>query len=249
MEHITAHDIAQMIDHSLLNPKLTRQETEDGCRLALAYNCASVCVKPCDVTTAVEILRGSNVLVTTVIGFPHGSNLTEVKVFEAERAINQGCVEIDMVQNIGRLLSGDYSLVEADIRAVVETAHRQNVIVKIIFENAYLTDEQKIKVCQFCATAGADYTKTATGYAPTGATIHDLKLMRSNTPPHMRVKAAGGVRQLSDALAVRAVGVSRFGCTTTAKMLDLAKDLEKKRELIVPDLDSVKELQYLINNT
>jgi deoxyribose-phosphate aldolase len=245
MNTITAYDIAQMIDHSLLNPKFTRQEVEAGCRLAREYECVTVCVKPCDVELAYGILKDSKVVTTSVIGFPHGSNLTEVKVFEAKRAIEQGCGEIDMVMNIGRFLSGDYDLVLKDITAVTEAAHARKVLVKVILENAYLTPELIKKACEICTKAGVDYTKTATGYAPTGARISDLRIMRANTPPSMRVKAAGGVRSLDDALAVRAVGVTRFGCTTTEKMVKDAREREAKGELIVPDEKDVQELAYL----
>jgi deoxyribose-phosphate aldolase len=245
MNTITALDIAQMIDHSLLNPKFTRQEVEAGCRLAMEYECVTVCVKPCDAALAYGILKDSEVVTTTVIGFPHGSNLTEIKVLETRRAIEEGCGEVDMVMNIGRFLSGDYNLVQDDIQAVGEEAHRLGALVKLIFENAYLTAEQIKKACELATAAKVDFTKTATGYAPYGARIADLRIMRANTPPSMRVKAAGGVRQLDDALAVRAVGVSRFGCTTTAKMIQEAREREARGELIVPPADAVRELAYL----
>jgi deoxyribose-phosphate aldolase len=245
MNTISALDIAKMIDHSLLNPKFTRQEVDAGCRLAREYDCATVCVKPCDVELAYGILKDSGVVTTSVIGFPHGSNITEVKVLEAGRAIEQGCGEIDMVMNIGRFLSGDYDLVLDDIRAVTEEAHKRKVLIKVILENAYLTAEQIKKACELCVAAGVDFTKTATGYAPSGARIADLRIMRANTPPSMRVKAAGGVRLLDDALAVRAVGVTRFGCTTTEKMVKEAREREAKGELIVPNAEDVLELAYL----
>jgi deoxyribose-phosphate aldolase len=245
MNTITALDIAKMIDHSLLNPKFTRQEVEAGCRLAMEYACVTVCVKPCDVSLAYGMLKDSGVVTTTVIGFPHGSNLTEIKVLETRRAIEQGCGEVDMVMNIGRFLSGDYDLVRDDIQAVGGEAHRLGALVKVIFENAYLTAEQIKKACELATAAKVDFTKTATGYAPYGARIADLRIMRANTPAGMRVKAAGGVRQLDDALAVRAVGVSRFGCTTTAKMLQEAREREARGELIVPFAGDVQELAYL----
>lgn len=245
MNNITAHDIAKMIDHSLLNPKFTRQEVEAGCRLAAEYDVATVCVKPCDVELAYAILKDTDVLTTTVIGFPHGSNLTAVKVLETELAIQQGCKEVDVVMNIGRFLSGDYELVAQDLAAVVAAAHAKGVIVKVILENAYLSEEQIKKACELCVAAGADFTKTSTGYAPSGAKISDLRIMRASTPPTMQVKAAGGVRQLDDALAVRAVGVSRFGCTTTAKMVDEARQREATGELVVPEAADVGELAYL----
>jgi deoxyribose-phosphate aldolase len=232
---VTAKEIAKMIDHSLLKPELTRQQVIEGCLLAKQYGCVSVCVKPCDVEVAREILRGTDVKVTTVIGFPHGHHLTEVKVAEADLAIKQGCEEIDMVMNIGRLRSGDYELVEQDIRAVCDTAHRRAVKVKVILENHYLTDEEKIKACQLCESAGADYVKTSTGFAKSGATIHDLKLMRRTCSPKVSVKAAGGVRTLDAALAVKAVGGTRFGATATKKIMDEALRREKDGTLKIPE--------------
>jgi deoxyribose-phosphate aldolase len=232
---VTSKDIAKMIDHSLLKPQMTRREVEEGCALAKEYDCASVCVKPCDVETAYGILKGSDVIVSTVIGFPHGSHLTEVKVTEAEIAIDQGCKELDMVLNIGRLKSGEYDYVEKDIKAVCDVARRRGVKVKVIFENYYLTDEEKIKACGIAERAGASWVKTSTGYADGGATIHDLKLMRANCSPCVQVKAAGGVRTLDAALAVRAVGGTRFGATATKKILDEARQREADGTLRLPD--------------
>jgi deoxyribose-phosphate aldolase len=237
---VTAKEIAKMIDHSLLKPEMTRQEVIDGCLLAKQYDCATVCVKPCDVEIAKETLKGSDVLVTTVIGFPHGHHLTEVKVMEAEIAISQGCEELDMVLNIGRLRSGDYGLVENDIRTVCDAAHRRNVIVKVILENYYLTDDEKVKACEICERAGADFVKTSTGYAKGGATIHDLKIMRKTCSPKVRVKAAGGVRTLEAALAVRAVGGIRFGATATKKIVEDARLKEKEGTLKIPE--TIQEL-------
>ena len=245
MNKITAYDIAQMIDHSLLNPKFTRQEVEAGCRLAAEYQCITVCVKPCDIKLAYDVLKGAGVMTTSVIGFPHGSNITEIKVMETRKAVEEGCAEVDMVMNIGRFLSGDYNLVLDDIAAVCEEAHKGKAVLKVILENAYLSEEQIKKACELCAAAKADFTKTSTGYAPYGARIQDLKIMRASTPPSMQVKAAGGVRQLDDALAVRAVGVTRFGCTTTADMIKEARQREEKGELIVPSPEDVLELAYL----
>ena len=245
MNKITAYDIAQMIDHSLLNPKFTRQEVEAGCRLAAEYQCITVCVKPCDVKLAFDVLKNTGVITTSVIGFPHGSNLTEIKVLETRKAIEEGCGEVDMVMNIGRFLSGDYNLVLDDIAAVCEETHKGKAVLKVILENAYLSGEQIIKACEICAAAKVDFTKTSTGYAAYGARIQDLKLMRANTPPSMQVKAAGGVRQLDDALIVRAVGVTRFGCTTTADMIREARQREEKGSLVVPSPEDVTELAYL----
>jgi len=211
-----------MIDHSLLRPELTSEQVRQGCLTALKYHTASVCVRPCDVAQARVLLAGSDVLVTTVIGFPHGANLTGVKVQEAELAIADGAVELDMVLNIGRLLSGDFEAVEADIRAVVDLAHRRQAIVKVILENCYLTDDLKIKACQICEAAGADFVKTSTGFGTGGATLEDLALMRQNCGPKVRVKAAGGIRTLDGALAVRKAGAVRFGATATAVIMEEA---------------------------
>ena len=216
-------DIAKMIDHSLLNPKFTDEDIKTGCELAREYDTASVCVRPTDLPLAVKILKGSDVLPTTVIGFPHGSNKTNVKVFEAKEAISEGARELDMVLNIGKLLSGEYDYVREDIKAVCDVAHSHNIIVKVIFENCFLNDEQKITACKLCDQAGADFVKTSTGYGTGGATAEDLALMRENTKPETRVKAAGGVRTLDGALAVRKLGGVRFGATTTKAILEDAK--------------------------
>lgn len=233
---VTARDIAKMIDHSLLKPQMSTKEVIEGCELAKEYDCATVCVKPCDVETAYGILKGSDVIVTTVVGFPHGANLTEVKVMEAEIAIDQGCKELDMVLNIGRLKSGDYEYVEKDIKAVCDAARRRGVKVKVILENYYLTDEEKIKACKIAERAGAAWVKTSTGYAEGGATIHDLKLMREACSPSVQIKAAGGVRTLDAALAVRAVGGTRFGATATKKILEEARQREAEGTLKLPDV-------------
>jgi deoxyribose-phosphate aldolase len=223
----TAKDIAKMIDHSLLRPELTEDEVRNGCKLAAEYDVATVCVKPCDVNAANEVLKGTDVLVTTVIGFPHGSNLTEVKVFEAKLAIQQGCKELDMVLNIGRLRSRQFDYVQADVKAVCDIAHASGVIVKVILENAYLDDELKKIACELCEKAGADFVKTSTGFAPSGATVEDLKLMRAAVSSKVRVKAAGGVRTLGGAVAVREVGGVRFGATATKAIVDEARQREK----------------------
>jgi deoxyribose-phosphate aldolase len=239
-ETVTAMDIAKMIDHSLLKPEMTRQDVIDGCKLADKYDCATVCVKPCDVKIADEVLKNSDVMVTTVIGFPHGSNLTMTKVMEAQVAMSEGCEELDLVMNIGRFKSGDYDLVEADIRAVVEVAHQRGVIVKVIMENFYLTDEEITRACQIVERAGGDFVKTSTGYAGGGATVKDLQNMRKTVSSKVRVKAAGGVRTLDAALTVRKIGGTRFGCTATAKMVEDAREREKQGTLKLPT--QIKEL-------
>jgi deoxyribose-phosphate aldolase len=213
--NLTERDIAKTIDHSLLRPELDDAFVEDGCRLALRYDVASVCVRPADVKRAKAILNGSDVAVGTTVGFPHGNHRTDTKVFEARRALGDGATELDMVIQIGALKSGRDADVAADIRAVVEVAHGAGAIVKVIFENAYLTDDEKIRACHASERAGADFVKTSTGFAPSGATHDDLRLMRANTAPHIGVKAAGGVRTLDALLEVMALGVTRIGATQT----------------------------------
>ncbi len=216
---LTERDIAKTIDHSLLRPELDDAFVEDGCRLAAKYDVASVCVRPADVRRARAILDGTDVAVGTTIGFPHGNHLTAVKVFEAERALEQGATELDMVIQIGALKSGRDRDVEDDIRAIVDVAHANGAIVKVIFENAYLTDDEKIRACHLTEAAGGDFVKTSTGFAPSGATHDDLRLMRANTSPHIQVKAAGGVRTLDALLAVMELGVTRIGATATETII------------------------------
>ncbi len=220
IDSLTERDIAKTIDHSLLRPELDDAFVEDGCRLAARYDVASVCVRPVDVLRARAILDGTDVAVGTTIGFPHGNHRTETKVFEAVRAIGDGATELDMVLRIGALKSGRDADVQADIAAVVGVAHSAGAIVKVIFENAYLTDDEKIRACHLTEAAGADFVKTSTGFAPSGATHDDLRLMRANTSPHIGVKAAGGVRTLDALLDVMALGVTRVGATATADIID-----------------------------
>lgn len=219
IENLTERDIAKTIDHSLLRPELDDAFVEAGCRLAAKYDVASVCVRPDDVRRAKAILAGTDVAVGTTIGFPHGNHTTEIKVAEARRALADGATELDMVIRIGALKSGRDADVEADIRAIVEVGHAAGAIVKVIFENAYLTDGEKIRACRLSEAAGADFVKTSTGFAPSGATIEDLKLMRANTSPHIRIKAAGGVRTLDALLEVMNVGVTRIGATATETII------------------------------
>ena len=216
----TCADIAGMIDHSLLKPELTEEEILRGCEIAKKYKVASVCCSPAALPLVVRQLKGSGVRPTTVIGFPHGYNRTETKVFEAQQAIRDGAAELDMVLNIGKLRSGDLDYVREDIRAVVETAHKSRVLVKVILENHYLTDEQKRTACRLCEEAGADWVKTSTGFAGGGATPEDLKLMRESVSERVQVKAAGGVRDLEKALKVRQIGCTRFGATATEAIME-----------------------------
>jgi deoxyribose-phosphate aldolase len=224
-------ELAKMIDHSLLHPTMTDKELEEGCAIATKYGVASVCIKPYYVKRAAELLQGTGVLVGAVIGFPHGNSTTEVKRYETEIACRDGAVEIDMVINISKALSGDWEYVEKDIRTVCDEAHRRGAIVKVIFENDFLpNDEIKIKLCQICEKAGADYVKTSTGYGFVkqpdgkynykGATENDLKLMRAHCSPKVKVKAAGGVRDLDGLIKVRDLGAARCGASATVAMLD-----------------------------
>jgi deoxyribose-phosphate aldolase len=220
VDTLSERDVAKAIDHSLLRPELDDAFIEDGCRLAAEYDVASVCVRPADVTRAVTLLRDTDVAVGTVIGFPHGGQPTATKVFEARGALADGATELDMVIQIGALKSGRDADVEADIRAVVDVAHAAGAIVKVIFENAYLTDDEKVRACRLAEAAGADFVKTSTGFAPGGATHDDLRLMRANTSPSVGVKAAGGVRTLDALIDVMNLGVTRIGATATSTIID-----------------------------
>ena len=213
-------DVAKMIDHSLLNPTLTSADLEAGIDLALAYDVASVCIMPFALKRCAERLRGSTVKASTTIGFPHGGHTTAIKRAEAERAIADGCEELDMVVNISQVLSGNWAYVRQDLAAVIEIAHAAGRKVKVIFENCYLQDMHKIRLCEICGELNADWVKTSTGYGTGGATHADLRLMRQHAPPHVAVKAAGGVRDLDALVAVRQLGVSRCGASRTKDMLD-----------------------------
>jgi deoxyribose-phosphate aldolase len=229
---ITTRQLAKVIDHSLLKPELTDADVISGCELAARYHTATVCVKPCHVKLARQVLEGSDVNVSTVIGFPHGASLTPIKLAEAELAMDDGAVELDMVLNIGDLRSGKTDAVYHDIKTVCDAAHARNAKVKVIFENAYLSDEQKIVACKLSEAAGADWIKTSTGFAPGGATLEDLRLMRANVSDRVQVKAAGGVRTLDALLEVIEAGATRCGATATAAILD---DFARRQKENQPD--------------
>ncbi len=218
-QSITAQQLAKTIDHSLLQPQLTDQDIIKGCKLADQFKVASVCVKPCHVLLAAEQLKESEVLVGTVVGFPHGNSTTETKIAEALVALKHGAKELDMVINIGALRSGRYDDVFNEISAIVEIAQGK-ALVKVIFENAYLTKEEIVVACQLSEKAGADFVKTSTGFAPTGATLEDVRLMRTTVGPKVQVKAAHGVRTLEAVLDMIDAGATRLGATATAKILD-----------------------------
>ncbi|MCY2995767.1 MAG: deoxyribose-phosphate aldolase [Planctomycetota bacterium] len=219
----TYQDIAKMIDHSLLNPTLTTAELEAGCQLALQYDVASVCILPHYLKRCAEILRGSSVQASTTIGFPHGGHTSAIKRAEAEQALADGGQELDMVVNISRVLSDDWGYVRRDLEAVIAVTHAAGQKVKVIFENCFLRDEHKVRLCAICGELNADWVKTSTGYGNGGATIEDLKLMRQHSPQHVQVKAAGGIRDLDKLLEVRALGVTRAGATRTKDMLEECK--------------------------
>lgn len=220
LERLTYRVVAKTIDHSLLRPELDDRFIEENCALAVEYDVASVTCRPVDVRRAADLVEGSDVKVGTVVGFPHGSHATETKVFETQRALADGALEVDMVINIGALKSGRDADVQGDITAVVEPAHTAGAIVKVIFENAYLTPDEIVRACRLTEAAGADFVKTSTGFAASGATHDDLRLMRANTSPNVQVKAAGGVRTLDALLAVMELGVTRIGATATKAILE-----------------------------
>ncbi len=228
------HTIAKMIDHSLLHPTLTDRALVDGCAIARTYDVASVCIKPYAVPMAVRELKGSNVAVGTVVGFPHGNSHVEIKVKEAERAVADGATELDMVVNIGKVLSLDWQYVSDEVRKLNAVAVKNKAILKVIFENDFLNkDEFKTRLCQICNEHQVAFAKTSTGYGfvkrengmyqYNGAIDHDLALMRDTCIERVLIKAAGGIRTLDDVLRVRALGVARVGATATAAILDEAK--------------------------
>lgn len=231
--------LAKMIDHSLLHPTMTDAQLIEGCKIALAYDVASVCIKPYAVTLAAELLKGSDVAVGTVVGFPHGSSATRIKAEETQRACEAGATEIDMVVNIGKVLQEDWMYVLNDIQCVQEVCIKNNALLKVIFENDFLPEDKfKIKLCEICSELEVDYAKTSTGYGFVkgsdgkytyqGATHDDLVLMRKYCSDQVAIKAAGGVRTLDDLLAVRALGVTRVGATATIEILDAAKEQLKQ---------------------
>ena len=221
--NITPRDIAKMLDHSTLQPDLTQEDIRKGCEIALAYGTASVCARPGDIPLVTQLLQGSDVKVCTVIGFPHGNHKPEIKLAEARIALEDGCQELDMVLNIGRLIAGDTAYVQDEIQAICDLAHSRDAKVKVILETCYLTDEQKKLACGLCAQAGADWVKTSTGYGSGGCTLHDLRLMRACVPPSVQVKGSGGIRDLIPYWQPGSSGASRCGVSATQKIMEEAK--------------------------
>lgn len=238
---LTPHDIAKMLDHSTLQPFLTDEDIRKGCELALRYDTASVCARPCDMPLVASLLRGSDVKVCTVIGFPHGTHRTAIKVAEAKQALADGCTELDMVINIGKLLGGDEDYVRDEIRQIVQVAHEAGALVKVILETCYLTDAQKVTACHLSEEAGADFVKTSTGYGTKGCTIQDLQLMRRSVSERVQVKGSGGIRDLDTVLSARAVGATRCGVSATAAIMAEAE--KRYAEGTLQEVDTLKAME------
>ena len=237
---ITLRDIAKTLDHSTLQPFLTEDDIRKGCDIALQYDTATVCARPGDMPLVVKMLSGSDVKPCTVIGFPHGAHHTSVKVFEAERALDDGCQELDMVLNIGRMLHGEEAYVQDEIAALAKAAHARNALLKVILETCYLNDEQKKIACRLSEAAGADFVKTSTGYGSSGATVADVRLMRAAVSEKVSVKASGGIRTLDMVLACRNAGAARCGVSATVKIMEEAKERQANGTLTETPLNPVE---------
>ena len=234
-------DIASMLDHSTLQPFLTQDDIRKGCELALKYHTASVCARPADMQLVASLLKGSGVKVCTVIGFPHGNHLPKIKLAEAEAALDDGCEELDMVINVGRLIAGEDDYVQKEIQDICTLAHNRGAKVKVIIETCYLTDEQKVRVCKLAAAAGANWVKTSTGYGSKGCTVEDVVLMRASVPADCQVKGSGGIRDLDTVLAVRAAGATRCGVSATEKIMAEAQKRYDEGTLEEVALDQAKK--------
>lgn len=235
---LTLKDISKMLDHSTLQPYLTEDDIRKGCDIALHYDCATVCARPGDMKIVVPALRGSDVLPCTVIGFPHGAHRTDVKVFEAERALDDGCKELDMVLNIGEMLSGNEGYVQDEIARLAQVCHDRDAILKVILETCFLSDAQKAAACRLSELAGADFVKTSTGYGSAGANVADVRLMRRSVSSAVRVKASGGIRNLDAVLAYRAAGASRCGVSATVAIM---QEAEKRAQAGTLTMDNVSD--------
>jgi deoxyribose-phosphate aldolase len=220
---IKYEEIAKMIDHAVLQPFQTDEDVIEGCKLADRYKVASVCVRPSDVVLANRVLENSEVLVTTVIGFPHGTTTTKAKLEEIKDVIKEGVVEIDVVVNIGKVKSKEFDYVKNELILITEYAHKNKVIVKLIFENCYLYNSEKIKLCEICNEVNVDYAKTSTGFGSSGSKDEDLILMRKHCKDSIKIKAAGGIKTLDKALKVKELGCARFGASSTKEILEAVK--------------------------
>jgi len=217
-------EIAKMIDHALLSPSLTADDMEDGIKMAMLYDVASVCIMPSYLERCARLLEGTTVMPSTVIGFPLGGHASRTKLAEAEQAISDGCQELDMVVNISQVLSGRWDAVETDIAGVIQLAHAADRRVKVIFENCYLTDEHKVRLCEICNELNADWVKTSTGFGTGGATVEDVALMRRTAAEHVQVKAAGGIRSLASLIEMKELGATRCGASATKAILDTCRE-------------------------
>jgi deoxyribose-phosphate aldolase len=215
--------VSRLIDHTLLKADASQDQIAQLCYEARKYGFAAVCVNPTHVKLCAQLLQGSSIAVCTVVGFPLGATPPEVKAYEAQQAIDDGATEVDMVINIGALKSKDYALVERDIATVARTCHIGGALLKVIIEAALLTDEEKVVACQLAKAAGAEYVKTSTGFGPSGATVHDVALMRQAVGPEMGVKAAGGIKSYEDAQAMVAAGATRIGASAGVRILQEAQ--------------------------
>jgi deoxyribose-phosphate aldolase len=216
----TYRAVASLLDHALLTPALTQSELRDGCLLARRYEVATAMVLPYFAPRAVELLDGSPVVASSTVGFPHGAQATELKAREALALAEAGCRELDMVVNISRVKSGDFAEVRSDVAAVLEAARAEGAKLKVIFENCYLTENEKVRLCELCTELRVDWIKTSTGFGSSGSTWEDLALMLRHAGPGVEVKAAGGLRDLDSVLRARALGVTRVGTSSTQKILD-----------------------------
>ncbi|MDD2648817.1 MAG: deoxyribose-phosphate aldolase [Eubacteriales bacterium] len=217
-----ASEIASKLDHSTLQPFLIKKDIIEGCEIAKKWHCATVCSRPEDMKLVSQLLKGSGVKPCTVIGFPHGTNLPEVKLFETEKAIEDGCEELDMVINFGKLLEGDLDYVRNEIKLLADACHSKGAILKVIIETCYLDDEQKKTACRLSEEAGADFVKTSTGYGKSGCNAADLRLMRETVGNRLSVKGSGGIRTLDAALEYIAAGADRLGVSATEAIMEEA---------------------------
>lgn len=219
---MTKNELARMIDHTVLKADTKEEKIEEICKEALQYNFASVCINPCNIESAAKLLKGSEVKVCTVIGFPLGANTTAAKAFETKDAIEKGASEVDMVINIGKIRDKDYDYVKKDIEAVVKEA-KGKALTKVIIETCLLTDEEKIMACKLAKEAGADFVKTSTGFSTGGATVADIKIMREAVGENLGVKASGGVRTYEDSIAIINAGATRIGASASIDIINKAK--------------------------